>query len=404
LIFRTGQTTCQQCSAGKYCPSSTGGESNVPGGSYSEQGWTYYRPCPAGYSCSGGILGSVCADGTYSAEGVDACSACGVGKECPNLDQQFTCVEGYYSNGNQRYCTACEVGYYCNSGTKYTCGHLYYTDQTGMSSCRPVPRHWVANSLTAASSVTQCTENQYTDAMQLACYNCDDMHQCFRDDHVEPCAFGWAKINGDWFCRPCPPGFVCSVSATVGSTTTAAISTLHTSYDANKAYPLFSPVAEMTEFACPPNTYCSPDGTDYHICPHGYYPTGDGCTSCADGKYCMTSFRRIKTVTTGSVSSNKDSFPRFQPQGYIWNNAWSTPKSFTSTTTAKGRVDGATTALEFNCPQGYSCTHSMYARCPSTHQGKLFGTSNVGMVAESQEIKHKGVFGTWFKKKKIGGA
>lgn len=103
----------------------------------------------------------------------------------------------------------------------------------------------------------------------------------------------------------------------------------------------------------------------------------------------MTSHNRQVAVTSGSVSSVSDSFPRFQPQGYTWTgSAWATTSDFRSAKTAKGRVDGATNTLEFDCPQGYSCTHSIYARCPSTHQGKEFGTAIMGMVAEDQNILH----------------
>ena len=299
-------------------------------------------------------------------------------------------MEGYYSNAGATSCTKCELGYYCTAGVRTQCPHLYYTDQTGMHQCRPVPRHYKANQMLGASSVTACGNDEYTDAMQLDCYDCDDAHQCFKDDKVEPCPYGHVKLNGEWYCRPCPPGSVCLIQSS--GTTAQTITAYETALSAaEQNYPRFSRVGELTAMVCPPNNYCSDDGLIYHICPHGTYPFVTGCVKCPVDKFCMTSFNRQVSVTTGSESSSGDSFPRFQPQGYVWQSAavgWKTTPNFRAQKTAKGRVGLSSTTLEFDCPQGYSCTHSMYARCPSSHQGKKIGTEVVGMVAEDQNILH----------------
>jgi len=267
---------------------------------------------------------------------------------------------------------------------------LTYADQTGMSECRKVPRHYKADSKVAATTVTECGINQYTDGMQLNCYTCDDAHQCSKTDEVEPCPYGFAKLDNQWYCRPCPPGSICEIQPTGTTATTVA------AYEASlpttdKNYPRFSGVAELAPKVCPPNNYCSDDGLIYHICPHGTFPYITGCISCPNNKFCMTSFNRQVTVSTGSKSTIDDSFPRFQPQGYTWVDdtiGWKTTNNFRATKTAKGRVGDASTILEFDCPQGYSCTHSMYARCPSTHQGKEVAAELMGMISEDQNIMH----------------
>jgi len=108
-----------------------------------------------------------------------------------------------------------------------------------------------------------------------------------------------------------------------------------------KNYPRFSGIAELVPKICPPNTYCSDDGFDYyHICPHGYFPYITGCEPCPDSKFCLTSFNYQVDVTPGSVSTNADSFPRFQPQGYTWSsNAWVYNKDFNDGRSALGRVE-----------------------------------------------------------------
>ena len=145
----------------------------------------------------------------------------------------------------------------------------------------------------------------------------------------------------------------------------------------------------MEPKVCPPNNYCSDDGLIYHICPHGTYPYITGCATCPADKFCMTSFNRQATITTGSESSAGDSFPRFQPQGYTWDGAsWINKHDFRSTKSHLGKVTNSQNVLTYNCPQGYSCTHSIHARCPSSHQGKYITSENVGMVGEDQNIIH----------------
>lgn len=105
----------------------------------------------------------------------------------------------------------------------------------------------------------------------------------------------------------------------------------------------------------------------------------------------MTSFNRQVSVTTGSVSTESDSFPRFQPQGYSWlgdTTGWKFDLLLRWTRTAMGRVGDADANLEFQQKKGYSTTTTMHARCPSTHQGKKETGEVHGMIAEDQNIMH----------------
>lgn len=305
-------------------------------------------------------------------------------------------MEGYYSTGGASACTACQVGYYCTDGVRYECQHLYYADETGLSECKPVPRHYVSNAIIGASSISECGINQYTDYMQQTCYTCDDAHQCFKTDEVKPCPYGFAKLGGNWYCSPCPPGYICEISTTAGSTSATTIASYESGLSTTeKNYPRHSAVGELAPKICPPNNQCNDDGLNYFICPHGTFPYITGCAKCPSDKFCMTSYNRQVTVSTGSVSDEGDSFPRFQPQGYTWGGnaaGWSTTPDFTAQKTAKGRISeqaaGSKGTLQYDCPQGYSCTHTSAARCPSSHLGKLVGGENIGTISETQEILH----------------
>ena len=260
-----------------------------------------------------------------------------------------------------------------------------------MTEWRKVPTHYIhtpSSGLTGASSVSKCGIDQYTDGMHLTCYTWDDAHQWFKDDTVDPCPYGFAKLGSNWYCSPCPPGSICQIQSS--GTTATTISSYESGLSAaEKNYPRFSGVAELAPKVCPPNNYCTDDGLNYHICPHGTYPDVTGWVNCPNNYFCMTSFNRQVAVTSGSVSSSGDSFPRFQPQGYQWSgSAWTFTSAFTNTDSALGKIAAASSSALLSCPQGYTCTVSSYSRWPSTHQGKLISGETIGMIAESQEILH----------------
>jgi len=179
------------------------------------------------------------------------------------------------------------------------------------------------------------------------------------------------------------------------------VDTWASSNSKDEKYPLFSPYLEISARSCPSNNYCSPDGTTYHICPHGRYPKQGGCAKCPQGKFCLTSFMREETVTTGSVSSEEDSFPRFKPQGYVWKGYvtgfkfvqdWVTNAYLSyDTSTALGKValiSGSSETALSNCPTGYSCTALIYSRCPSSHLGKSISGETIGTYDLNQEVIH----------------
>lgn len=147
---------------------------------------------------------------------------------------------------------------------------------------------------------------------------------------------------------------------------------------------------ELSAKVCPPNHYCSDDGLDYHICPHGTYPYHGGCTACPADKFCMTSYNRQADVTAGSVSASGDSFPRFEPQGWTYSSSggFSQQKDHRATTSALGRISAADGSLYAACPDGYSCTHTMYQRCPSSHMGIVQTGEEIGVLSENQAVLH----------------
>lgn len=160
---------------------------------------------------------------------------------------------------------------------------------------------------------------------------------------------------------------------------------------AQKVFPRSSAFMELGPKICPPNNYCSEDGLIYHICPHGTYPKHGGCTDCSQGFMCLTSFAREVSLTPGSVSSAKDSFPRSVPQGYLWKgytNGFITTRNFKAAKSSKGRVLLSTAVTLYSCPMGYSCTVTNYARCPSSHLGRVIGGESPGVYLENQGVLH----------------
>lgn len=218
----TGQTSCNTCSAGSKCLNPAVAPVTCETNHTSIAGQIACQPCPAGYSCPDTNTANnvACASGEYSLEGQAGCTACPAGNYCPNKDYYYRCLEGYYSTGSQASCTACEVGYYCTLGARYICPFLTYADSTGMAECREVPTNYIISSFNAGTSsnmtggtgITKCTANQYTDDMHWTCTDCDDTHMCTQEQNVIPCPYGHAKLNGYWYCTPCPPGSICEYS------------------------------------------------------------------------------------------------------------------------------------------------------------------------------------------------
>lgn len=107
----------------------------------------------------------------------------------------------------------------------------------------------------------------------------------------------------------------------------------------------------------------------------------------------MTSSSKEVTVTSGSQSSAGDSFPRFQPQGYVWSGyatGYEDTEDYSSSQTALGRIGTADSgSYEYTtCPTGYSCSEKFFSRCPSTHLGEVVATENPGVLSENQEVLH----------------
>ena len=347
----TQQTSCIQCPEGSSCSNPNVAPVTCPANHYSGFGAVECLPCPAGKQCSAKTASAIsdCPANQYSLAGVASCTACAAGSYCPNRESQQKCPEGYYSAVDAQTCTACEVGSYCTGGVKTTCPHLTYADNTGSIHCREVPTNYIissfvgdATNITGGSAVTQCGENQYTDDMHWTCTTCDDAHLCTSTQDVIPCPYGHAKLNGNWYCSPCPPGSICVISSTIGATVTETINSYVTALPtADHSYPRSSAFMELGPKICPPNNYCSEDGLHYHICPHGTYPFHGGCTDCSEDKFCLTSFKREITCTSGSISSLRDSFPRSVPQGYLWggySTGFTVNPSFKSTVSALGRI------------------------------------------------------------------
>jgi hypothetical protein len=403
--YKTGTTgtACVTCSAGSYCTDPTT-ETVCATAHTSSAGATTCKPCPAGQECTSKLDSSIsnCATGEYSAEGVATCTQCLVGHYCPNNEYFYRCIEGYYSAAGAEECTACEIGYFCTAGLRYICPFLHYSDTTGNAACREIPTNYIISSfdgatsgnMTGGTAYTKCGPNSHTDDMHWACTDCDTTHMCTQEQQVIPCPYGHAKLNGKWYCTPCPPNSICihdgstMVEQTIDDYMIGIASI--TSFVVNEYnYPRYSAYMELGPRICPPNTYCSEDGLVYRICPHGTYPYHNGCTDCPDGKFCMTSYNRQADVTTGSVSSSADSFPRFEPQGFTWDagTGFTNTQLRQTSQTSRGKISHAD-QIFLTCPAGYSCTNSIHQRCPSSHMGLVKTGEEIGCLSENQAVLH----------------
>jgi len=115
------------CNSGKYCPSTTEGETICPTGTYNGAGSkTKCTACPAAKKCSATTASNCDAD-EYSALGDSACHTCPAGYDC-NGDMPVPCAAGTYNNGASKSCTDCPPNKFCPSTTSSNGGQQTCAD------------------------------------------------------------------------------------------------------------------------------------------------------------------------------------------------------------------------------------------------------------------------------------
>ncbi|CAF3550793.1 unnamed protein product [Rotaria sp. Silwood1] len=115
------------CPAGFFCPAAdlTRGVNPqpCPAGTYSHQGWTACRPCPAGYwtTRSGSAYCDICPQGHRCPTTEKSPEACPLGTANSKLGQTACtpCSVGYYTPTLERIaCTQCPRGHYCDNSAE----------------------------------------------------------------------------------------------------------------------------------------------------------------------------------------------------------------------------------------------------------------------------------------------
>ena len=342
-----GETLCQTCGDGEYCPYNWNYRKGCPVFAYKEGAGTVCSPVlpgfqldtvgsaptpcaspthystglsqlctqvPGGYGLLGGGLGPVlCGFGTLGVGGV--CTSVGANKESFDWVNSYTCPYGYYSSNNENRCRLCPAGYKCNTdGTTTICGVGFYSPE-GELNCEPC---------TAAPGAICPLGSGWP----------------------QPCPAG-SIDNGANECDPCTSGY------SLGSTNTCS--------------------------ECPMGFYC-PYTHSYPIqCPLGHYSSSVNSTSCTR---CSLGYR----CYPGSVSPTQEDCPA----GYYCTHTLLTgefylqqvhpcPAGYQSTLTNYGAVADCN-QLANKCALGYYCPPGTYDHtpyiCPPGHVCPLGTTSS----------------------------
>eukprot|EP01022_Parablepharisma_sp_SALTPOND_P014603 TRINITY_DN20009_c0_g2_i2.p1 TRINITY_DN20009_c0_g2~~TRINITY_DN20009_c0_g2_i2.p1 ORF type:complete len:2825 (-),score=233.62 TRINITY_DN20009_c0_g2_i2:4128-12602(-) len=407
---QTGGSVCQNCLAGKYCPSI---------GTISPQ------DCPDGFLCSTSKIGfkdemQICPEGFYCPKGTSSfdratadtgpntmksCPSgywCGFGTVSLNtiygrFNTAQNCNDGIACTANsidQTGTHTCKDGHYCIQGNEMPCGPGSYCPEQGMT--QPVP----------------CPPGLFnTDNAQTYC---------------RPCPLGTlCSLSGATYPLKCTPGFVCSFSGQVlptalcpggkycegGTATSLVNSTIPSAYKpklcsagtyclrgtrTNEVIPGDAGAAQI----CMAGIYCEegsdgPEGQGYcaegYYCPlnskpipadPGYFASGKGnvkqepcppgtysstkaaseCTVCPAGYYCPNEAMQSPIICPPGTYKEEDRntiYCRLCPEG-TWSNRTGLVTVVQCTTCGAGIVcdkEGITDVetQARRCPEGYIC-------------------------------------------------
>eukprot|EP00606_Chrysophyceae_sp_TOSAG23-5_P001356 GSChrysophyteH2.ASY1.ANO1.1387.1 assembled CDS len=320
------------CGAGKYCPSGTNFDESpsatcppgsfcvagskdhelCPGGSYQAQaGQSDCEPCQQGYYCpTGATIEIVCPAGRWCAAGVSIGTPCDVGyyttstgltqstecTECP--ESRFcngghllgTCAEGYFCKGRSGSQTPttnaqCPPGYYCPQGTiaPIMCpnGTVYEsTTAYQESQCGDCP------------AGTKCIPGNPCSVCPAG-YSCADIGIPDPNYNQYPCPLGHYCPGGGVDPIGCPGG---TYLPTTGSTTSSSCIICDqykycpegSEVQLNCPAGMYCSVNSESGIYCPPGTYCPEFSLAPVDCPSSYYCQGatNQALPCYTGTYC----------------------------------------------------------------------------------------------------------------------
>ena len=290
-----GQSECETCPAGFYCPAQTTDFSlNV---------------CPAGYYCPSGTTYSTqypCSAGTYNpingAINSAFCVSCDPGKYCSTSGRSSvtgSCNGGYICTGGSTTATPtvsggqiCSEGYYCPSGgsVEIKCKAGHYCSGSGLSE----PTEKCSAGYYCKGKAVSPTPNDSTGA------ECPQGFYCPQGSIAPtPCPAGTYNPNSGQstidVCLICPAGYYC-----VGTGQSAYTGLCEAGYycpEGSKSSKAFicskgykCPTGSSTETSCDIGEYQSKLGQSTCLtCPEGYYCDSVATitpTLCSSGYYC----------------------------------------------------------------------------------------------------------------------
>lgn len=342
----TGQSTCNLCPEGKYCPeigiSSTAGTTDCADGFHCISGATVPKPidggitgnpCEAGNYCLAGLQYQ-CVAGSYEPRtGSAACQSCPAGYYCPLGSQQpiectttnfcpinsptpTVCPDGTYNDktglesdsqcipcGRGVYCQNgivqgnCDAGYFCMSGASVANPTDTDADDKNYSNgpC-PVGHFCTSGTLTP----TQCSGDKVRTTPGAA-----------SDSDCATCTAGFYCVAGFSVGYSCPKGYYCPPGST--EPTECPLNTYNDQFEradvsdciscntaaiAGTTYCNDTRISSLDAYKCPPGHFCIAgvdDATnalqDITICPEGSYAADRGtstqCLACPDGYSCI---------------------------------------------------------------------------------------------------------------------
>lgn len=261
------------CASGKYCPTGTATEIVCPGGTYDKRkGISQCMTCPKGYYCpEGSTEPIVCPAGMFCVEGVAA------GTNCP--DGTYNTEDGLEETGQ---CRPCPVGKYCQNGAVVaSCDSGYWCDSGAASATDPTK---------------QCPINHYCESGTAAPVRCES-------GKINPVVGGSSPSNctdcpAGYYCKEtdeglttiCPAGFYCPARSTEPSA--CSVGTFRATTEATSSADCIpctagalcnvEGVGNLLDFQCPVGKYCEAGVRVATDCPAGTYRNEVGAGSTAD--------------------------------------------------------------------------------------------------------------------------
>ena len=454
----TGSIECLPCSLGYFAAVSVAAEcSKCPVGfSQSAVGQAYCSACTAGQFTSRSALGSCnfCTVGKFQIanEAVD-CSSCPLGYFSSKTSSTFcsSCPNGYYNAGNAQNasCTACPVGRLgaATSAPSLTAGCAVcpsgqYTDEVGLSSCKPCgtgrfiddetnaikhdnkadckicPGGWFQASNTGAATCEQCGKARFLNGLLAsdhdsvqdckACpegyYGADigqsDCIMCIEGEYASTgstvctdCEVGRYQENKmSSSCVLCPIGYIINTEKSVNCTPCEPgyIAKRFGGQVCEKCQKgKISPNLAGTECAsCNPGYFASDDGSrQCDSCDSGFYASSfasTSCTACLPGTYQQSSSQtKCENCPEGYFSPDLNfSQCKHCPSGWVQIQS----KQKVCTDCPEGTyaaVVSATTCID--CPLGYVAPNRAMSECLLCTERKYAPSERLSSCSRCEE-------------------